>query len=131
MPKETNKKQNKEKKQFMKDFKAELKRGEYFTYGEKYYIEFKYNDEVEEKKVFELFESIINPVYSVFSSRAKEGFEYIMPYLGRNNNVIGGTSIPEDVLIDFIKLLNDNGITIITNDNELSSLLDSDSKKLF
>lgn len=111
--------------------KAELKRGEYFIYGEKYYIEFKYNDEVEEKKVFELFESIINPAYSVFSSRAKEGFEYIMPYLGRNSNVIGGTSIPEDVLIDFIKLLNDNGITIITNDNELSSLLDSDSKKLF
>lgn len=110
---------------------AELKRGQYFTYGEKYYIEFKYNDELEEKKVFELFESVLLPAFGSYSSRADQRLPIIMPYLGRNNNTIGGTSIPDDILKDFLDILRNNGINIFTNDNELSSLLDSTSKKLF
>lgn len=109
---------------------AELKYGEYFTYGEKYYIEFKYNDEVEEKKVFELFESVLLPAFGSFSSRGEQHLPIIMPYLSKKN-VIGGTSIPEDILIEFINVLNDNGIIVSTKDNELSNLLESNSKKLF
>ena len=93
-----------------KKMEIELKKGEYFNYGERYFVTFGYGSKEEQNKMYKLFEDSLIPCYGSNSSRALEGKDYIMPYFAlddgrmkvRNTGKIGGTSIPDDLLNDFI-----------------------------
>lgn len=91
--------------------RVELKKGQYFDYGDQYFVEFKYDNKEQQDKIFEVFEKGLIPSYGSNSTRSQEGKDYIMPYLvDEENNVttentgkIGGTSVPEDLLPEFIR----------------------------
>jgi hypothetical protein len=92
-------------------FIIELKQGDYFDYGQHYFVEFKYGDAEQQAKMYELFTNTLIPYYGSKSQRAKNGEEYIMPYFAtkdgaftqNNTGIIGGTSIPEGLLPEFIR----------------------------
>lgn len=92
-------------------FNIELKQGDYFNHGQHYFVEFKYGTAEQQRKMYELFEQALLPSYGSHSQRAKDGKEYIMPYFATENGTmttnntgrIGGTSIPEDLLPEFIR----------------------------
>lgn len=94
-----------------KNIQAELKKGEYFNYGQRYFATFKYNSDEQKKKIYEVFEDALVPSYGINSHRSREGKAYIMPYFAdeegnmrtENTGIIGGTSIPEDLLPEFIR----------------------------
>lgn len=91
--------------------KIEIRNGKYFNYGNRYFIKFKYENAEEQDKMFELFHESLIPSYGSNSSRSQQGKDYIMPYLVdekgmvtlKNTGIIGGTSIPEDLLPKFIR----------------------------
>lgn len=88
-----------------------LKKGPYFNYGDRFYVDFKYDNNEEAIKMRNSFEEGLIPAYGANSSRAKEGKDYLMPYLVDENGNgtinkegrIGRTNIPEDLLLEFIK----------------------------
>lgn len=88
-----------------------LKKGPYFNYGDRFYVDFKYDNNEEAIKMRNSFEEGLIPAYGANSSRAKEGKDYLMPYLVDENGNgtinkegrIGRTNIPEDLLPEFIK----------------------------
>ena len=88
-----------------------LKKGPYFNYGDRFYVDFKYDNNEEAIKMRNNFEEGLIPAYGANSSRAKEGKDYLMPYLVDENGNgtineegrIGRTNIPEDLLPEFIK----------------------------
>jgi hypothetical protein len=90
---------------------ATLKKGEYFNYGEHYYVEFSYASKEQKREVAKVFDQELIPATGSHSSRVNEKQEYIMPYMAdssgnmttANTGVIGGTSIPEDLLPQFVK----------------------------
>lgn len=89
----------------------ELKKGQYFNYGDRYFVEFKYDSKEQQDKIYELFKKGLLPSYGSLSTRSQEGKDFIMPYLVDekgdmtpiNTGKIGGTSIPEDLLPEFIR----------------------------
>jgi hypothetical protein len=93
-----------------KKMEIELKKGEYFKHGERYFVTFSYDSKEEQYKMYRLFEDALIPCYGVNSSRALQGKDPIIPYLAsddgrmtvRNTGKVGGTSIPDDLLKDFI-----------------------------
>lgn len=108
--------------------KIELKKGSYFSYGEKYYVEFTYENEEEKKRMYDVFENGFLNSYGSNSQRAKDGKEYIMPYLAdengnrttQNTGRIGGTSIPKDLLALFIeRFVELDGATVVIGDEEM------------
>ena len=107
--------------------KAELRKGDYFGYGEYYYLVFKYANKEQEEKIFELFEQELIPTYGSHSSRVDHPNGYIMPYLAdeegeitpENTGRVGGTSIPEDILPEFLQRLEDAGVVITIENPEL------------
>lgn len=89
--------------------KVNLEYGKYFNYGEKYHVSFDYSTEEQKHEIQTFFQSVL-PTYGANGSRQKAGYEYIMPYYVDEKgqpisfgNTYGGTSIPEDILIDFLK----------------------------
>ena len=88
-----------------------LKKGPYFNYGDRFYVDFKYDNNEEAIKMRNNFEEGLILAYGANSSRAKEGKDYLMPYLVDENGNgtinkegrIGRTNIPEDLLLEFIK----------------------------
>ena len=112
---------------------VELIKGEYFDLGEKYYITFKYADKEQEEKVYFLFDGFLNPNYGQNSKRAKEGEDYMIPYLAdKEGNLttekvtrVGGTSVPEDLLSELIRSLIDvYDATIIIGNEEMKGTFD-------
>ena len=89
----------------------DLQKGEYFNYGDRYFVTFNYGSEEQQRKMYELFEKGLLNSYGSHSQRADEGKDYIMPYFvdefeqmtPQNTGKIGGTSIPEDLLPEFIR----------------------------
>ena len=86
-----------------------LEYGQFFNHGDKYHVSFDYSSEKQKQEMKKFFENIL-PTYGANGSFQKEGHEYIIPYFvdenGRqiySSNVIGGTSIPEEFLANFIK----------------------------
>ena len=88
-----------------------LKKGEYFNYGDRWFVTFNYGSEEQQRRMYELFENGLFNSYGANSQRAMEGKDYIMPYFvdefekmtPQNTGKIGGTSIPEDLLPEFIR----------------------------
>ena len=112
---------------------VELIKGEYFDLGEKYYITFKYADKEQEEKVYFLFDGFLNPNYGQNSKRAKEGEDYMIPYLAdKEGNLttekvtrVGGTSVPEDLLSELIRSLIDvYDATVIIGNEEMKGTFD-------
>ena len=89
----------------------DLQKGEYFNYGDRYFVTFNYGSEEQQRKMYELFENGLLNSYGSHSQRADEGKDYIMPYFvnefgqvtPQDTGKIGGTSIPEDLLPEFIR----------------------------
>ena len=94
-----------------KELLVNLKKGEYFNYGDRYFVTFNYGSEEQQRRMYELFENGLLNSYGSHSQRASEGKDYIMPYFidefgqvtPQNTGKIGGTSIPEDLLPEFIR----------------------------
>ena len=114
---------------------VELIKGEYFDLGEKYYITFKYADKEQEEKVYFLFNGFLNPNYGQNSKRAKDGDDFMIPYLAdKEGNLttekvtrVGGTSVPEDLLSELIRSLIDvYDATIKIGDEEIKGTFDKD-----
>src|SRR5699024_12824714 len=57
----------------------------YFNYGDRFYVDFKYDNNEEAIKMRNNFEEGLIPAYGANSSRAKEGKDYLMPYLVDEN----------------------------------------------
>ena len=115
--------------------KVELKKGNYFNYGEHYYVEFTYENEAEKERMFQVFEKGFLGSYGSNSPRAKEGKEYLMPYLAdengnvttKNTGIIGGTSIPKDLLPAFIeRFVELDGATLVVGDKEMKGKFDEE-----
>ena len=113
----------------------ELKKDQYFQHGDRYFVEFKYSSKEQQDKVYELFESSLIPSYGSQSMRSQEGKDYIMPYLAdeqgkmttANTGRIGGTSIPEDLLPEFIRrFVEVDGATVKIGDEEIKGSFDYD-----
>ncbi len=116
-------------------FEVELHQDEYFEYGEHYYVEFHYTNEEQKRKIFELFEKKLLPAYGAHSDRFDQKLEYIMPYLVDDEgnftvdetNTIGGTSIPEDLLDEFMKIfIEEEDATLIVGDEQMSESFDEE-----
>lgn len=89
-----------------------LKKGPYFNYGDRFYVDFKYDNNEEAIKMRNNFEEDLIPTYGANSSRVTEEKDYLMPYLvdengnfttDENAQIVGGTNIPEDLLPEFMK----------------------------
>ena len=111
----------------------ELKKDQYFEYGDQYFVEFKYENKEQRDKMFEVFEKSLIPSYGPHSYRSQQGKDYIMPYLadeqGRmtteNTGIIGGTSIPEDLLPEFIRrFVEADEATVKIGDEEIKGKFD-------
>ena len=94
-----------------KDLVVNLKKGEYLNHGDRYFVTFNYGSEEQQRKMYELFEKILLNSYGSNSQRFNEGKDYIIPYFvdefeqrtSQNTGKIGGASIPEDLLAEFIR----------------------------
>ncbi len=82
-----------------------LQYGEYLNYGIRFHVSFVYSTEEQKQEIYTFFENII-PTYGANSGRN----DFIRPYLIDDNgqqttvgNTVGGTNIPEDLLIFFLK----------------------------
>lgn len=111
----------------------ELKKEQYFHYGNRYFVEFKYGSKEQQDKIYELFETALIPSYGSQSMRSQEGKDYIMPYLAdeqgsmttENTRRIGGTSIPEDLLAEFIRrFVEVDGATVRVGDEQIKGNFD-------
>ena len=111
----------------------ELKKDQYFQHGNRYFVEFKYGSKEQQNKIYELFETALIPSYGFHSMRGQEGKDYIMPYLAdeqgnmttANTGRIGGTSIPEDLLPEFIRrFVEVDGATVIIGDEQIKGSFD-------
>ncbi len=93
-----------------KPLQVNLEYGPFFNYGEMYHVSFDYSNDEQKNKMIEFFQGIL-PTYGMNGSRhVVEQKEAIMPYFVDENgqqiypgNIYGGASIPEDLLIDFLK----------------------------
>ena len=112
-----------------------VKKGNYFEYGNSYFVEFTYESQEQQDSMFELFENALIPSYGSHSLRSQEGKDYIMPYFadeqGRmtteNTGRIGGTSIPEDLLPEFIRrFVEVDGATVKVGDEVIKGTFDYD-----
>lgn len=124
---------SKDNKENNNEIQATLKKDEYFNYGEKYFVTFKYDSDKQKRLLYEVFQKELIPSYGSNSSRALDGKEYIMPYLidkegnmtPENTGVIGGTSIPKDLLSDFIKrFVEVDGMNIGIGDKNIKEKFD-------
>ena len=113
----------------------EVKKGNYFEYGDRYYVEFKYGNKEQQDKMFEVFENGLIPSYGSLSLRSQQGEDYIMPYLvddqgnktAENTGIVGGTSIPEDLLPEFIRRFVElDGATVKVGDEVIKGTFDYD-----
>ena len=111
----------------------ELKKGEYFTYGDRYFIEFEYGTKEQQAKMYELFEDVLITHYGSNSNRSREGKDYIMPYFSdekgqmtpNNTGRIGGTSIPADLLPEFIRrFVEVDGATVKIGNEQIKGKFD-------
>ena len=129
--------EKKEEKKEEKDdsLEVEFYHDEYFKHGKLYYVEFHYTNDAQKQKIFELFENKLIPLYGSHSERADQQLGYIMPYLVDNqgeftvedSGIVGGTSIPEDLLDDFMKIfIEDVDATLIVGDEQMSGSFDED-----
>lgn len=114
---------------------VELKKGQYFEYGDRYFVEFQYGSKEQQDQMFELFEKGLIPSYGSHSTRSQEGKDYIMPYMvDENGNMtlentgrIGGTSIPEDLLPEFIRrFVEADGAVVKIGDRQIKGQFDYD-----
>lgn len=114
---------------------VELKKGEYFDLGEKYYVTFKYENKEQEERIYFLFDGFLNPNYGQRSQRAKDGEDFMIPYLAdKEGNLttervtrVGGTSVPEDLLSEIIRSFIDvYHATIKIGDDEMKDTFDKD-----
>lgn len=93
-----------------KPLQVNLEYGPFFNYGEMYHVSFVYSNDEQKNKMIEFFQDVL-PTYGMNGRRhVVEGKEAIIPYFIDENgqqiysgNICGGTSIPEDLLIDFLK----------------------------
>lgn len=116
--------------------KAELQKGQYFDYGEQYFLNFIYDSKEQADRVYFIFENSLLPYYGVNSYRSiEERTDYLMPFFvdengnftTDNTGIIGGTSIPEELLPDFIRRFVElDGMTIVYGDKEMKGSFDSD-----
>ena len=113
--------------------KIELKKGEYFNYGDRYFVEFNYGNKEQQDKMYELFKKSLITCYGSNSTRAIEGKDYIMPYLvderGKmtriDTGIIGGTSIPEDLISEFIRrFVEVDGATVKVGNRQIKGKFD-------
>lgn len=118
-----------------KNIQVELKKGEYFNYGQRYFTTFKYNSDEQKRKIYDVFENALVPTYGANSHRSREGKAYIMPYFAdekgnmttENTGIIGGTSIPEDLLPEFIRrFVEVDEMTAKIGDEKISGEFDYD-----
>lgn len=114
---------------------VEVKYGKYFEYGDKYFVEFNYENKEQQNKMYEAFEKGLIPSYGSLSRRSDQGKDYIMPYFvdedgkmtTKTTGIIGGTSIPEDLLPEFIKrFVEFDGAIIKVGDEEIKGNFDYD-----
>lgn len=112
---------------------AELKKGEYFNSGEQYYVDFKYDNEEQKKEVYRIFKEELIPSYGANSRRPINGESFIMPYLVNDEGkftimdfgIIGGTSLPEDLLPLFLQRFVDaDKMTIAIGDKKIDGKFD-------
>ena len=83
----------------------------YFNYGDRYFVTFNYDSLEQQRKMYELFVKGLLNSYGSHSTRASAGKDYIMPYFvdefewmtPRDTGKISGTSMPEDLLPEFIR----------------------------
>ena len=115
------------------ELNIELKKGEYFNYGNRYFVEFNYGNKEQQDKMYELFEQVLVTHYGSNSTRGKEGKDYIMPYFvdergqvtQNNTRKIGGTSIPEDLLPEFIRrFVEVDGATVKVGNGQIKGQFD-------
>ncbi len=93
------------------ELQAELKMGPYFGHGDLYYVEFTYGSREQQDRMYDVFNTQLIPTQGSNSYRAQQGKEYIMPYLvdekgnmsPENTGIVGGTSIPADLLSEFVR----------------------------
>ena len=111
----------------------ELKKGEYFNHGDRYFVEFNYGSKEQQDKMYELFEQVLVTHYGSNSTRGNEGKDYIMPYFAdergqmtpNNTGRIGGTSIPEDLLPEFIRrFVEVDGATVKVGNEQIKGQFD-------
>ena len=111
----------------------ELKKGQYLKFGDRYFVEFKYGSKEQQDKMFEVFKKVLIPSYGSLSSRSQQGKDFIMPYLAdeqgkmttKNTGRIGGTSIPEDLLPEFIRrFVEVDGATVKVGDEVIKGTFD-------
>lgn len=114
---------------------VEVKNEKYFEYGDRYFVEFKYENKEQQDKMYEVFEKELIPSYGSLSRRSEEGKDYIMPYFAdeegrmtpKNTGKVGGTSIPEDLLPEFIRRFVElDGATVKVGDEEIKENFDYD-----
>ena len=110
-----------------------LKKGEYFNYGDRYFVEFNYRSKEQQDKMYELFEQVLVTHYGSNSTRNIEGKNYIMSYFvdergqmtPNNTGRIGGTSIPEDLLTEFIhRFVEVDGATVKVGNEQIKGQFD-------
>ncbi len=88
-----------------------LKHGKFFEHGVHYFVEFNYENKEEQTRMYDVFNTQLIPTQGSNSYRAQQGKEYIMPYLvdekgnmsPENTGIVGGTSIPADLLSEFVR----------------------------
>ena len=115
------------------DIQADLKKGNYFNHGDRYFVTFKYGSDEQKRKIYEAFTKGLIPGYGSNSNRAKDGKEYIMPYFvdkygkmtAADTGEIGGTSIPKDLLSEFVRrFVERDGMNIKIGSENLSGKFD-------
>lgn len=115
--------------------KAELQKGQYFDFGEQYFLTFSYDSKEDADRVYFIFENSLLPYYGINSYRSmEERKDFLMPFfVGKdgdfttdNTGIVGGTSIPEELLPDFIKRFVElDGMTVVYGDSEIKGNFDS------
>lgn len=112
-----------------------LTKGNYFNFGQMYYITFKYANDEQRNELLYDFYSKFNLTLGRNSERDAKGKEYIMPFLVdntgyitiENNASIGGTNIPIDLLPDFIKkFIEDYNMIIYIGDEQFKDIFDKE-----
>ena len=112
---------------------VDLRKGEYFNYGDRYFVKFNYGSKEQQDKIYKLFEEGLIGSYGSNSARANEGKDYMMPYFvdeneqmtPENTGKIGGTSVPEDLLPEFIRrLVEVDGATVKIGDSQIKENFD-------
>jgi hypothetical protein len=93
------------------DLNINLKKDNYFDHGNRYFVEFNYANNEQQNDMYNYFKNGLLVSCGANSSRAKAGQDFLMPYFIDDNHdivsydtgIIGGSSIPEDLLAGIIK----------------------------